>query len=178
MASVKEQHWRRLGPGSQLIVAKTKSARATCAIARATGDIDAHTIGQPQGILNIVGIGPGTSAWRTPDADQAIRRADAVVGYSLYLDIVADVMQPSARVDSDLGAEEDRVRQALNLAAAGKRVALVSSGDAGIYALAALVFECLDSADDPRWNRLHSQRYSRRFRHAGRRRAGGCPPGT
>ena len=142
------------GPGSQLIVAKTKSARATCAIARATGDIDAHTIGQPQGILNIVGIGPGTSAWRTPDADQAIRRADAVVGYSLYLDIVADVMQPSARVDSDLGAEEDRVRQALNLAAAGKRVALVSSGDAGIYALAALVFECLDSADDPRWNRL------------------------
>ena len=142
------------GPGSQLIVAKTKSVRATCAIARATGDIDAHTIGQPQGILNIVGIGPGTSAWRTPDADQAIRRADAVVGYSLYLDIVADVMQPSARVDSDLGAEEDRVRQALNLAAAGKRVALVSSGDAGIYALAALVFECLDSADDPRWNRL------------------------
>jgi cobalt-precorrin 5A hydrolase/precorrin-3B C17-methyltransferase len=142
------------GTDSRLIVAKTKSARATCAIARATGDIDAHTIGQPQGILDIVGIGPGASAWRTPDADQAIRRADAVVGYSLYLDIVTDVMQPSARIDSDLGAEEDRVRQALNLAAAGKRVALVSSGDAGIYALAALAFECLDRADDPRWNRL------------------------
>jgi cobalt-precorrin 5A hydrolase/precorrin-3B C17-methyltransferase len=142
------------GPDSQLIVAKTKSARATCAIARATGDIDAHTIGQPQGILDIVGIGPGASAWRTPDANQAIRRADAVVGYSLYLDIITDVMQPCARIDSDLGAEEDRVRQALNLAAAGKRVALVSSGDAGIYALAALAFECLDSADDPRWNRL------------------------
>jgi cobalt-precorrin 5A hydrolase / precorrin-3B C17-methyltransferase len=142
------------GPDGDLIVAKAKSARATCAIARAPVDIDANAIGQPQGVLDIVGIGPGASAWRTPDADQAIRRADAVVGYSLYLDIVADIMQPGARVESNLGAEEDRVRHALTLAATGKRVALVSSGDAGIYALAALAFECLDGADDPHWNRL------------------------
>ncbi|MBT5107058.1 MAG: precorrin-3B C(17)-methyltransferase [Rhodospirillaceae bacterium] len=142
------------GSDSELIVAKTKSARATCAIARATDNIDAHAVGQARGVLDVVGIGPGDAAWRTPDASHAIARADSVVGYSLYLDIVADIMKPGARVDSELGAEEDRVRHALDLAANGGRVALVSSGDAGIYALATLVFELLETSDDPRWNRI------------------------
>ena len=142
------------GPNADLIVAKTKSARATCAIARAPDDINAHGVGRARGLLTVVGIGPGDSAWRTPDASDAIARADSVVGYSLYLDIVSDIMKPGARVDSELGAEEDRVRHALDLAADGVRVALVSSGDAGIYALATLVFELLETADDPRWNRI------------------------
>jgi cobalt-precorrin 5A hydrolase / precorrin-3B C17-methyltransferase len=142
------------GPDSDLIVAKMKSTRATCAIARAPHDIDPIAIGRGRGTLDVVGIGPGDSAWRTPDASHAIAHADSVVGYSLYLDIVADLMKPGARVDSELGAEADRVRHALDLAASGARVALVSSGDAGIYALATLVFELLETSDDPRWNRI------------------------
>ncbi|MGY8958155.1 MAG: cobalamin biosynthesis protein, partial [Alphaproteobacteria bacterium] len=142
------------GPESSLIVAKTKSKRATCAIARATSDIIAHRAGRPRGALDVVGIGPGTSAWRTPEASAAIRDADLVVGYRLYLDIVADLIKPGARVESDLGKEEDRAREALTLAAAGKRVALISSGDAGIYALASLVFQVLDSDENSAMGRV------------------------
>jgi cobalt-precorrin 5A hydrolase / precorrin-3B C17-methyltransferase len=142
------------GPESSLIVAKTKSKRATCAIARATGDINAHRVGRPRGVLDVVGIGPGTGAWRTPEADAAIRNADSVVGYRLYLDIVSSLIRPGARIESDLGKEEDRARAALTLAADGKRVALVSSGDAGIYALASLVFQVLESDDDPAMGRV------------------------
>jgi cobalt-precorrin 5A hydrolase / precorrin-3B C17-methyltransferase len=142
------------GRESSLIVAKKKSKRATCAIARAPRDIDAHNVGLPRGVLHVVGIGPGTSAWRTPEADAAIRDADLVVGYRLYLDIVADLIKPGARVESDLGKEEDRARAALRLAADGKRVALISSGDVGIYALASLVFQVLESDDNAAMGRV------------------------
>ena len=92
-----------------------------------------------------VGIGPGTPDWLTPHAATALEKADAIVGYGLYLDLVADRIAGKDHYRAPLGAEEDRVRQALNLAAGGRNVALISSGDAGIYAMASLVFECLDA---------------------------------
>src|SRR5262249_7379226 len=66
-------------------------------------------------------------------------------GYSLYLDLVAPLIANAERFQSALGEEEARVRKALSLAGEGRSVALVSSGDAGIYALATLVFECLEA---------------------------------
>ncbi|MBT7942263.1 MAG: precorrin-3B C(17)-methyltransferase, partial [Alphaproteobacteria bacterium] len=142
------------GPGGELVVEKHKSARATCAIARAPGDLDPATYGLPQGVLTVVGIGPGASDWRTPEVTAALRSADDVVGYGLYLDLVAELIDGKPRHSSDLGFEEDRARQALDLAAEGRRVALVCSGDAGIYALATLVYELLDFEDNPAWNRV------------------------
>jgi cobalt-precorrin 5A hydrolase/precorrin-3B C17-methyltransferase len=140
-----------VGPGGTLVVPKRKSRHATCAIARAAGPIDAATIGRRRGRLAIVGIGPGDPAWRTPEATAQISAASDVVGYSLYLDLLGRAAAGKTLHSSAIGAEQERARLALDLAAAGKDVALISSGDAGIYGLAALVFELLDGEDRRDW---------------------------
>jgi cobalt-precorrin 5A hydrolase/precorrin-3B C17-methyltransferase len=142
------------GPEATLFVTKTRSARATCAIARSRFDIDPRAAGRPRGRLTVVGIGPGQSAWRTPEATAALGEADSVVGLSLYLDLIADLVAGKDCHVSELTEEEARVRRALDLAAEGRRVCLVSSGDAGVYGLATLVFELLEAEDRPAWNRI------------------------
>jgi cobalt-precorrin 5A hydrolase/precorrin-3B C17-methyltransferase len=139
------------GPGGTLVVPKRKSRHATCAIARAAGPIDAASIGRSRGRLAIVGIGPGDPAWRTPEATAQISAASDIVGYSLYLDLLGRAAAGKTLHLSAIGAEEERARLALDLAAAGKDVALISSGDAGIYGLAALVFELLDREERRDW---------------------------
>jgi len=143
-----------VGSGGMLIVPKVKSQRATCAIARATASLDASNIGRARGSLTLVGLGPGTPLWRTPAADVAIAAATDVVGYGLYLDLIADRLNGKTRHDSNLTQEEARARRALDLAAEGRDVVLVGSGDVGIYALATLVFELLDREDRPDWRRV------------------------
>ena len=139
------------GPGGMLVVPKRKSRRATCAVARAPVPIDAGTIGHPRGMLAVVGIGPGDPAWRTPEASAALAGATDIFGYGLYLDLLGRAIDGKTHHPSGLGEEEARVCRALDLAAEGRSVALVSSGDAGIYGLAPLVFELLDRAAKPRW---------------------------
>jgi cobalt-precorrin 5A hydrolase/precorrin-3B C17-methyltransferase len=141
------------GPDGKLVVAKIKSARATCAVALAPAPFDATTVGRARGHLDIVGIGPGADGWRTPEASDALRAADAVVGYGLYLDLVAPLLGDKPRHETGLGDETGRVEKALSLAAEGRRVALVCSGDAGIYALATLAFERMDLGA-PAWRRV------------------------
>jgi precorrin-3B C17-methyltransferase len=91
------------------------------------------------GTLSIVGLGPGGSAHRTRAAEDAVRDADVVVGYSPYLAACADLTSPhQTLVPGAMGAEEQRALDAVRAAADGARVTLVSSGDAGIYGMAAL----------------------------------------
>ncbi len=134
-----------VGPAGTLLAPKRKSTRATCAIAQSPVPLDASKIGRARGHLDIVGIGPGSAAWRTPEASEALAAADCVVGYGLYLDLVADLIDGKQRFETGLGHETGRVERALDLAAEGRRVALVCSGDAGIYALATLAFERLEA---------------------------------
>ena len=145
-----------VGKGGELIVPKAKSKRATCALGLASTntDIDPDTVGKKRGRLTVVGIGPGSDGWRTPAVTNALAGADEVVGYGLYLDLISNVIGDKPRHDSKLSEEEARVRLAIERAAEGLDVALVSSGDAGIYALATLAFELLDREDKPEWNRL------------------------
>ncbi|MEO1745192.1 MAG: precorrin-3B C(17)-methyltransferase [Pseudomonadota bacterium] len=132
------------GGAGELIVAKRKSARATVAIARApTPFLKATLPGRARGTLYVVGIGPGSADWRSPEVTCMIGKATDLVGYSLYLDLVSDLIDGKVRHDFDLGKEEDRVRHAMELAGEGKTVALVCSGDAGIYAMATLVYELI-----------------------------------
>ncbi len=142
------------GPNAELLVAKTKSPRATCAIARAPGPIDAMAVGKPRGWIGIVGTGPGSAEWLTPEAAAMLARATEVVGYGLYLDLVGERIAGKTRHEFPLGEEEARVRHALDLAAQGREVALVSSGDPGIYAMASLVYELIDREDRADWRRL------------------------
>jgi cobalt-precorrin 5A hydrolase / precorrin-3B C17-methyltransferase len=143
-----------VGRDGALLLAKRKSARATCAIARASRPLDAQRIGRARGSLAIIGIGPGDPLWRTREAEAALAAASDIVGYALYLDLLGAAIAGKARHESALGAEEARARKALELAAEGRAVALVSSGDAGIYGLAALVFELLEREARPEWRRL------------------------
>jgi cobalt-precorrin 5A hydrolase/precorrin-3B C17-methyltransferase len=143
-----------VGRQGALIVAKRTSRHATCALARAARPLDPARIGRARGSLAIVGIGPGDPAWRTPEASAALGRASDIVGYRLYLDLLGEALRGKRRHALGLGAETERARLALDLAAEGRDVALVSSGDAGIYGLASLVFELMDRAKHPDWRRL------------------------
>lgn len=134
-----------VGEDGALIVEKTKSARATCAVALAPTPIIASKQGRARGHLSVVGIGPGGEPWRSAEAVTLLRSATDWVGYGLYLDLVSDLNDNTHEHRFDLGQEEARARHALELAGEGRNVALVCSGDAGIYAMASLVFELLDT---------------------------------
>jgi len=143
--------------GGELVVEKHKSKRATCALALNTDGIKPTEVGKGRGRLFVVGIGPGADAWRTPEVTRVISQVTDVVGYGFYLDLIPDLIKGKVRHTSILSEEEARVRQALELAAEGRDVALISSGDIGIYAMASLVFELLDRENRDDWNRLFIQ---------------------
>ena len=92
------------------------------------------------GRLTVVGLGPAGPEWLTPEARAAIAAADELVGYHSYLNRVP-ARRGQARHASDNRVEADRARHALELASAGSHVAVVSSGDPGIFAMAAAVLE-------------------------------------
>ena len=118
--------------GSELLVAKRKSAMATVAIARV----------RPRGRLALVGLGPGARDLLPPRAVAELRGAAVVVGLDSYLDQIRDLLRPGTRVlASGLGQEETRAGEAVRQASAGHAVALVGSGDAGVYAMAAPALE-------------------------------------
>jgi len=145
------------GSGGELIAEKTKSARATCAIALASSPIVVPDTGIPQGRLLVVGTGPGNDGWMTAESEAIVAEATDLVGYSLYLDLLGARTVGKTRHDFPLGEEIDRVHAALELAATGKTVALVSSGDPGIYAMATLAFELLESGNRDDWRRVAIQ---------------------
>ncbi|MEM1316711.1 MAG: precorrin-3B C(17)-methyltransferase [Pseudomonadota bacterium] len=113
----------------------------------AVQELAANGDSRARGKLFVVGIGPGKDEWRSPEVTAMIAQSTDLVAYSLYLDLLGSLADGKTRHDFDLGAEEDRVRHAMELAGQGRDVALVCSGDAGIYAMATLVFELLDDGD-------------------------------
>ncbi|MCW2855702.1 MAG: cobI [Marmoricola sp.] len=95
--------------------------------------------------LVVVGLGPGPEAWLTPEATAVLAEVDHVVGYAPYVDRVPQRIGLSRHASGNT-VEVDRARFALDLALAGERVAVVSGGDAGVFGMAAAVFE---AAEDP-----------------------------
>ncbi len=132
------------GSAGALLVEKIKTKSATAALASCPSVIDPATLGRARGKLFVVGIGPGGEGWRSPEVSRMIASSTDLVGYSLYLDLLGSLAKGKTRHDFDLGKEEARVVHAMELAGTGKNVALVCSGDAGIYAMATLVFELLE----------------------------------
>lgn len=114
-----------LGQG-ELVVEKTKTANATCAVVRSDVPI-VEMAGRSRGKLSIIGIGPGQHSWRTPEASALVAEAEELVGYGLYIDLLGALANGKERSDFPLGGEEDRCRYALEQAAKGKNVALIST---------------------------------------------------
>lgn len=110
------------------------------------------TEGRMGGWLMIAGLGPGAETMITPEVSAALAQATDVVGYVPYVERVAP--RPGLmRHGSDNREEIRRAEQALQLAADGHRVVVVSSGDPGVFAMASAVFEALE-AGDPAWRSL------------------------
>ncbi|HXF83116.1 MAG TPA: precorrin-3B C(17)-methyltransferase [bacterium] len=152
---------------SSLVVPKTRSRRVTVAVARHTTpalvapapqrDAGPHAHRSPSaadtrgaGQLSIVGLGPGGQEGLTERARAVLARAEVVVGYQGYLDLLRPWLVGPDFHGSPIGAEVHRAQHAIALARAGRRVALVSSGDAGVYGTAGIVFELLhtEGAED------------------------------
>ena len=100
----------------------------------------------PHGKIMLVGIGPGSEAHMTQRARAAIAEADVVVGYVTYIKLVAELLGGKEVVRKGMTEELDRAVSALDAARAGKKVALISSGDAGVYGMAGPTYEVLFQA--------------------------------
>lgn len=117
---------------AELVVTKVKGERATVAVARA----------RPRGRLAVVGLGPGAADLRTPRAEAELARASVVVGLDQYVDQVRHLLRPGTRIaETGLGQESERAAAAVDLARSGHAVALIGSGDAGVYAMASPALE-------------------------------------
>jgi precorrin-3B C17-methyltransferase len=101
------------------------------------------------GCLVVVGLGPGGTEWRTPEASAHLAAATDLVGYRTYLDMVEERPPGQRRHPTDNREEATRAAVALDLAAQGRSVVVVSSGDPGVFAMAAAVMEQLDRPDRP-----------------------------
>jgi cobalt-precorrin 5A hydrolase/precorrin-3B C17-methyltransferase len=121
------------GAGATLLLAKRVTPHATLALARRS---------RPAGRIVVVGLGPGGPSQRTADAARAVRGVEVVVGFRGYVGQCADLIRPDQTVlASPIGEEVGRAREAVRLATEGRSVAVVCSGDPGVYAMASLVLE-------------------------------------
>lgn len=121
----------------QIIKLDGETGAVTVAIALSTLEYTGRT-----GQLLLVGTGPGNLEQMTSAAKTAITGADVVIGYTLYLDLIEPLLRPEQIVESfPITQEKQRAQRAIELAEWGLTVAVVSSGDCGIYGMAGLVFE-------------------------------------
>ncbi len=122
------------------------------ALSIADAPIDPATIGRARGKLSVIGIGPGSLDWRTPEAQRELAAADDLIGYETYLRMAGPFAPHQIVHATDNREEMARARHAFELAAQGRSVAVVSSGDPGIFAMAAAVLEALHDSADPAWH--------------------------
>ena len=136
---------QNLKVSKQIFKSGNSSGAVTVAIAESETEYIGHT-----GKLYLVGIGPGNLNQITPAAKAAIIEADAIVGYTLYVELIESLKRPAQIVESSpITQEQQRAQRAIELAQWGLTVAVVSSGDCGIYGMAGLVLEELQLAN---WN--------------------------
>ncbi|KAB0633651.1 precorrin-3B C(17)-methyltransferase [Burkholderia latens] len=138
--------------GGTLRVAHTLRATSNgLACAVASQPVEPATLGRARGRLTVLGLGPGDAAWLTPAARAALADATDILGYTTYVTMAGPFRADQRVHGTDNREEMQRARHAFELAAEGRRVAVVSSGDPGVFAMAAAVLEALDEARDPRW---------------------------
>ena len=100
-----------------------------------------------KGKINLIGIGPGDPEYLTPAASHALSESDVIVGFRAYIQQIEGLIAGKEVVSMELGQELERAAAAVDSAYAGKTVAVVSSGDAGIYGMSGPVFRVLTDRD-------------------------------
>ena len=94
-------------------------------------------------MIYVIGIGPGSRDLMTQEAIAAMEDAEVIVGYKTYIKLVEDFIKDKEVVQNGMRKEVDRCQDAINIAKTGKKVAVISSGDAGIYGMAGLILELI-----------------------------------
>jgi cobalt-precorrin 5A hydrolase / precorrin-3B C17-methyltransferase len=122
------------------------------AFAVADAPVDPHALGVARGKLTVLGLGPGRADLLAPAARAALDEATDIVGYATYVEMAGPLRAGQRRHATDNREELQRARHAFELASAGRRVAVVSSGDPGVFAMAAAVLEALEASDNARWH--------------------------
>jgi cobalt-precorrin 5A hydrolase/precorrin-3B C17-methyltransferase len=128
------------------------SADTGIAIAVATQPLDAAQIGRARGRLAVIGLGPGAAELMVPAVKAELARATDVLGYETYVRMAGPFRADQVLHCTDNREEMQRARHAFELAAQGRSVIVVSSGDPGVFAMAAAVLEALHESSEPSWH--------------------------
>lgn len=128
---------------------RTHASGVTLAVAAVP--VDLARTGRRRGRLSVVGLGPGSAGLMAPDARAALDDATDVLGYETYVKMAGPFRDEQRLHCTDNREELQRARHAFELAGEGRQVVVVSSGDPGVFAMAAAVFEALDTSGDARW---------------------------
>lgn len=135
-------------PAAQLIEV------ADVVIAVAPAPVEVMQIGRRRGRLAVIGLGPGAAELMVPAVKAELARAEDVLGYETYVRMAGPFRDDQVLHCTDNREEMQRARHAFELAAQGRSVVVVSSGDPGVFAMAAAVLEALHESSDPAWHRV------------------------
>ncbi|MFW9268654.1 precorrin-3B C(17)-methyltransferase [Pseudomonas sp. NR3] len=139
---------------SSVPAANILSATDNLAIAVAVQPLDVAQIGRPRGRLAVIGLGPGAAELMVPAVKAELARATDVLGYETYVRMAGPFRDDQVLHCTDNREEMQRARHAFGLAAQGRSVIVVSSGDPGVFAMAAAVLEALHESSDPAWHQV------------------------
>ncbi len=99
-------------------------------------------------MISVIGIGPGGKRGMTLEAIEAIEKAEVLVGYVTYMRLIEEMTAGKTVVSNGMRAEVERCQEAIDIARTGKHVAVISSGDSGVYGMAGLIYELSDGKDE------------------------------
>jgi cobalt-precorrin 5A hydrolase / precorrin-3B C17-methyltransferase len=116
--------------------------------------LDVSRVGRPRGRLAVIGLGPGAADLMVPAVKAELARCTDVLGYETYVRMAGPFRDDQVQHCTDNREEMQRARHAFELAAQGRSVVVVSSGDPGVFAMAAAVIEALHESSDPAWHQV------------------------
>ncbi len=119
--------------------------------------LEIERIGRRRGRLSVIGLGPGAAELMVPAVKAELARAEDVLGYETYVRMAGPFRADQVLHCTDNREEMQRARHAFELAATGRSVVVVSSGDPGVFAMAAAVLEALHESTDPAWQQVDLQ---------------------
>ncbi|MFN3740153.1 MAG: precorrin-3B C(17)-methyltransferase [Thermodesulfovibrionales bacterium] len=136
----------------ELLIPKQKIGNVTVAVAEIKEQVKetvqtVRTVQTISGRLYIIGTGPGGIGYITPEAIEAIRVSEVIVGYKTYIELIKDLLKDKEVISTGMTQEIERAKKAVELALSGKAVSIISGGDPGIYGMAGLVLETLRSQE-------------------------------
>ncbi|GLH35253.1 precorrin-3B C(17)-methyltransferase [Pseudomonas sp. BR1R-5] len=123
-------------------------------IALASAPVKVNQLGRRRGRLAVIGLGPGAAELMVPAVKAELARAEDILGYETYVRMAGPFRDDQVQHCTDNREEMQRARHAFELAAQGRSVVVVSSGDPGVFAMAAAVLEALHGSTDPAWHRV------------------------